>query len=279
MMFMLAIGFSCAICTGEEGDQILDGIGETDLIARYLFSGDAEDASRHNRHASLHGTKGTFVEDDKFGTVLSLPGKDGGYVEIPSQALTGVEAISVTAWVHLTTATPGQRLFDFGQDKTTSFSLAPTDHNTEKGHRVTITSKGSSEFGPKSQRVETGRWIHLAVVLDPAAQTLSSYADGVRAQTLSSYADGVRVGYATSVNLALEQVLDQENTDKNHLYIGKSHYSTDPYLHGKLHDFRLYSIALSSGQVAAIYRGALSEEEIAALNEQPSGELRRKSRH
>ena len=66
------------ICAGEEGDQILDGIGETDLIARYLFSGDAKDASRHNRHATLHGTKGAYVRDDRFGKVLSLPGKDGG---------------------------------------------------------------------------------------------------------------------------------------------------------------------------------------------------------
>jgi DUF1680 family protein len=248
---------------GEEGDQILDGMGETDLIARYLFSGNAEDASRHNRHATLHGTKGSFVGDDKFGTVLSLPGKADSYVVIPSQILSGVESMSVTAWVHLTTATPGQRLFDFGQDKTTSFSCAPTDPNTEKSYRVCITSKGGTEFGPTSPRVETGRWIHLAVVLDPANQTLSSYADGVR------------VGHATGVTLTLDQVLDQENTDKNRLYIGKSHYSTDPNLNGKLHDFRIYSIALSNKQVARIYRGALSEDEIAAMDEQPSAELQK----
>ena len=261
LIFMLAIGFSCAICTGEEGDQILDGIGETDLVARYIFSGDAEDASRHNRHATLHGTKGTYVRDDKFGTVLSLSGKDGGYVVIPSQTLAGVDAISVTAWVNLATARPGQRLFDFGQDKTTSFSCAPTDPNTEKSYRVCITSRGSAEFGPQSPRVETGRWIHLAVVLDPAGQTVSSYADGVR------------VGHATGVTVALEHVLDQENADKNRLYIGKSHYSTDPNLNGRLHDFRVYSIALSSKQVVEIYRGALSEEEIAALDEQTRTEI------
>ena len=261
LTFLSVMVISCASCAGEEGDQILDGIGETDLIARYIFNGNAKDASRHNRHATLHGTKGSFVEDDKFGTVLSLPGKDGGYVVIPSQTLTGVEAISVTAWVHLTKATPGQRLFDFGQDKTSSFSCAPTDPNTEKGYRVCITSKESTEIGPKSLRVETGRWIHLTVVLDPAGQTLSSYANGVR------------VGHAAGVTISLEQVLDQENADRNHLYIGKSHYSTDPNLKGKLHDFRIYSIALSSKQVADIYRGALSEDEIAALAEKPSTEI------
>lgn len=244
-----------SISLGEEGDQILDGIGETDLIARYPFSGDAEDASRHNRHATLHGTGGTYVADDKFGKVLSLPGKDGGHVVIPPTALNGVEAISVTAWVNLTTATPGQRLFDFGQDKSSSFSCAPTDPNTEQSYRVSITAKGVPELGPKSLRVETGRWVHLAVVLNPAAKTLSSYADGVR------------VGHVTDVTTSLEQVLDQENADRNHLYIGKSHFGSDPNLDGKLHDFRIYSTALSDSQVAGIYRGALSEEEIAALGD------------
>ena len=245
-----------SFCAGEEGDQILDGIGETDLIARYLFIGDAKDASRHNRHATLHGTKGAYVADGRFGKVLSLPGKDGGHVVIPSRALAGVEAISVTAWVHLTSATPGQRLFDFGRDKTSSFSCAPTDPNPEKGYRVCIASKRGGEFGPKSQRVETGRWIHLAVVLDPAGQTLSSYADGVR------------VGHATGVTISLEQVLDHETADENHLYIGKSHYGSDPNFDGRLHDFRIYSIALSSGQVAGIYRGAHSEEGVAAAGDQ-----------
>ena len=66
---------------------------------------------------------------------------------------------------------------------------------------------------------------------------------------------------------SLEQVLDQENADRNRLYIGKSHFGTDPNLDGKLHDFRIYSTALSGRQVAGIYRGALSEEEVAALGD------------
>ena len=37
----------------QSGDQILDGIGETGLIARYLFDGNAKDWSRNNLHATL----------------------------------------------------------------------------------------------------------------------------------------------------------------------------------------------------------------------------------
>jgi hypothetical protein len=236
----------------DSGDQILDGIGETDMIARYVFSGNLKDASRNNQHATLHGTKGAFVEDEQFGSVLSLPGKSGGHVEIPSKMLTGVETISVTAWVHLGSATPGQRLFDFGQDKTTSFSVAPTDPNTEKSYRVCIAAPAAAsglgksvEQGPTALRINTGQWVHLAVVLDAAGQTLSSYADGVR------------VGHTTGVKLNLKQIIDQENTDANHLYIGKSHFSTDPNLDSKVHDFRIYSIALTGKQVATIHRNAI----------------------
>ena len=34
------------------GDQFLDGIGETALVARYVFSGNARDASRNTHHAT-----------------------------------------------------------------------------------------------------------------------------------------------------------------------------------------------------------------------------------
>jgi hypothetical protein len=40
----------------QEGDQILDGIGETGLVARYVLGGHAEDASRNHLHAALRGS-------------------------------------------------------------------------------------------------------------------------------------------------------------------------------------------------------------------------------
>lgn len=48
-----------------QGDQILDGIGETGLIARYVFDNDQKDWSRNNLHAEIHGDA-KFVEDDFF---------------------------------------------------------------------------------------------------------------------------------------------------------------------------------------------------------------------
>src|SRR4030042_3200556 len=82
------------------GDQFLDGIGETALIARYVFNGNTEDWSRNNYHATVHGTQVTYVEDSQFGRVLSLPGGSaGGYVQIPGPALIGADTVSVTGWL------------------------------------------------------------------------------------------------------------------------------------------------------------------------------------
>ena len=100
----------------SQGDQFLDGIGETALIARYLFNGNAEDASRNGYHATLQGSQAGFVEDSQFGKVMSLPGgRSGAYVQIPGQALIGAESLSVTGWLHVKDLTPWQRFFDVGQ--------------------------------------------------------------------------------------------------------------------------------------------------------------------
>ena len=54
-----------------QGDQILDGIGETGLIARYVFDKDAKDWSRNNLHAEIKGDA-KFVKDELFKNVLAV---------------------------------------------------------------------------------------------------------------------------------------------------------------------------------------------------------------
>jgi hypothetical protein len=96
----------CALGTtsvfGQSGDQkILDGIGETGLIARYVFDGDVKDWSRNNLHARIEESKGKFINDDLFGKVLSLPVNSNAIVTIPGEAITGVESLSISGWVYL----------------------------------------------------------------------------------------------------------------------------------------------------------------------------------
>src|SRR5690349_7109470 len=89
----------------QGGDQFLDGIGETALIARYQFNGDAEDSARNQLHATLRGLGGVFVEDGTRKALL-LTG-DGSHVQIPSSALAGEDALTVAAWFYVPTRASG----------------------------------------------------------------------------------------------------------------------------------------------------------------------------
>src|SRR5918993_2933835 len=98
----------------QGGDQFLDGIGETGLIGRYELNGNAEDSSRNQLHATMRGTGGTFVEDEQIRRVLLLTG-EGSHLQLPADALSGEDTLSVTGWLFLPTGASGH-VFDFGQD-------------------------------------------------------------------------------------------------------------------------------------------------------------------
>lgn len=232
-----------------EGAQFLDGIGETALVARYLFDGNSEDWSRNAYHATLHG-KATYVEDERFGSVLSLSGgSNGGYVQIPGQALIDVESLTVTGWVNVKDLTPWQRFYDLGLGNGRYLYCTPVGRERADGCRVRMTAAGyAAEKGPAIFRTTTGQWVHLTTVLDTTAKTLSLYIDGVR------------VGESTGINWTMTDILSQEDPSKNRLYIGKSRRDGDAQLGGKVYDVRFYSIALTDRQIRGIHRNAISGE-------------------
>lgn len=257
LLMSLALSPMASVAQSADGDQILDGIGETALVCRYLFDGNTQDRSRNGRNAALRNAGTGFVQDSRFGRVLSLTGGNGGYIAIPGDALKGVDTISITGWVFLNSDTPWQRFFDFGRTDAAYFFCTPTGEQAADGYRARITASGwNNEQGPAAKRIATNAWVHLAVVLDSSAHTLSTYADGIR------------VGQTTNVSLNLEQALNA--SANNHLYIGKSQFDTDSTLNAKLFDFRIYQIALNDQQVAAIRDNARKSDEASAQAVAPS---------
>ena len=105
-IYKLFVGIILCYCTlsttsvfAQNGDQILDGIGETELIARYKFEGNVKDWSRNNLHGSIQGGNFKFVDDNLFGNVLSLPEDSKAFISIPGESVTGGESISITGWI------------------------------------------------------------------------------------------------------------------------------------------------------------------------------------
>ena len=243
----------------SEGDQFLDGIGETALVARYLLDGDVQDWSRNDLHATQRGGNARFIEDEQFGRVLELG--DGAWLEVPGSALAGADNVSVTGWVYLESDDAWQRFFDFGRDATANFFCTPVGDSEDGGFRARITASGwNNEQGPTAPRIARGRWVHLAVVLDADRRTLSIYADGRR------------VGRAADVSVLLTEVLDAENPEANHLYFGRSHHEGDPTLRGRMHDLRIYQITLTDQQVVTVRNNALPEGAVDTTDAQETQE-------
>ncbi|RPJ68927.1 MAG: hypothetical protein EHM24_20095 [Acidobacteria bacterium] len=221
----------------QGGDQFLDGIGETALVARYVFNGNTEDSSRNHFHAALRGSGGAFVEDARFGRALELSGT-GAYVQLPGNALTGEDTISITGWLYLPTGASGP-IFDLGQGPSTRLFATVA----AAGFRTAVVS-GEARGETEAAAVPMNQWIHLAVVLDPAHRLLTAYLDGAR------------VGRAANVAVTAEQLVNQTSADANHLYIGRSQNADDATLQGRVRDVRVYRVALTDAQVAAIHKGA-----------------------
>ncbi|MGS2765091.1 beta-L-arabinofuranosidase domain-containing protein [Sinomicrobium sp. M5D2P9] len=248
ILFATVLAGHVVTVQAQNGDQILDGIGETGMIARYMFNGDGKDWSRNNLHSTIHGPRAKFVRDDKFGKVLALPGDGESFVSIPGQALMGIESLSITGWIYLYSDQPGQRFFDFGKDADIHFFAAPAGTENKKGFQAAITAGAGDENGPVSPAVGTDRWEHLAVVID------------IPSKSIRTYVNGKSTGETKKIELELEEVFDKESGENNLLYIGKSLLPEDPYLNASIHDFRIYRIPLSEKQVARIHYNALKGE-------------------
>ncbi len=226
------------------GDQFLDGIGETALIARYVLNGNAEDSSRNQLHATLRGTGPVFVEDGPQRRVLLLTG-DGSYLQLPAEAFDGEDAIALVGWLYLPTRATGP-IFDFGQDSRTRLYGAVDT----QGFRATAVVDGQVKGQTAPRPLTENQWTHFAVILDPAAKTLTTYVDGQRA------------GQATDVAVTPDQIVPP-SLSTNRLFLGRTQDDGAPTLHGRFRDIRLYRIALGDEPIATIRRNALAATQTA----------------
>ncbi len=232
----------------QNGDQILDGIGETDMVARYVFNGDAKDWSRNTLHGKLQGDA-QFVADERFGKVLALSGKKS-FITLPGEALTDLESISISGWINLRTSEVGQYWFDFGQDATRHFFTSPAGTKAQPAFEAAmLTTQRDNKSALAIPALATNQWLYLAVVAD------------IPSGTITTYINGKQAGQAKGTPKDLTAVFGKPSAKKQ-LYIGKSIATGDTYLNALLHDFRIYRVPLSSNQVASIYNHASGNNQI-----------------
>lgn len=244
LLFLVSIGLFTQKVNAQ-GDQILDGIGETGMVARYVFDGDTKDWSRNNLHGKFHGGVAKYVKDERFGQVLSLSGGANDYISIPGTAFTDLESISISGWVYLQSNKTNQYFFDFGQDANRRFFSAPEGVKGKTGYYTLVSTKSGTALELTAPAIETNKWVHLVVVID------------IPSKSVFTYVDSKLVGEKTGVSLELADIFGQQTNGKGHFLIGKSFLPGTPSLQALLRDFRIYRVPLTRRQVGGIYYNAL----------------------
>ncbi len=236
-LLIVWIGGVNLLVAQESGDQILDGIGETGMIARYVFDGNLKDWSRNGLHANSKNNQPKFIKDEKFGNVLSLSGGKDDYLTLPAGTLNGLESLSISVWLSLKSDGTGQYIFDFGKDNNQHFFAAPFGTSSQKGFQALITEQGENKGGAIAAVPALNKWLHVAIVVD------------VFSKNIITYVDGKQVAEGNEIPKEIAKLFEPSGK----FNIGKSLSADGSTLNALVHDFRIYRVALTKKQVSGIY--------------------------
>ncbi|MBD9392630.1 alginate lyase family protein [Acidovorax sp. ACV01] len=191
----------------------------------------ATDQSGNALHGRLVGGTSWGTGRTAGSSAVALDGTSG-HVALPTGIMKDMADFTVAVWVYRQSASAGNaRVFDIGSSDIAYLALLA---NTST---LRFASTGTTYFGEEnvtsSVALGTGRWVHLAVTR--------------RGNTVTLFVDGQTTGALADAPFAPHQL---GATTQN--WLGRAQYGSDPYFAGRMQDFRLYSGALTSVQIAAL---------------------------
>ncbi|HEY6556919.1 MAG TPA: LamG domain-containing protein [Polyangiaceae bacterium] len=209
------------------------------LVAHYRFDewrgSSAADATGNNQPGTL--VNGASFASGVRDNSVSLDG-GGEYVSLPANIVRSYGAFSISVWFRLNTTTASwARIFDFGSGTTRYLFLAPRTPTNQVRFGIS-TGGGGAEQQLNSSGLSAGNWHHVAVTLSGSTGTL--------------YVNGAQVAQNTSMSLA---PADLGDTNRN--WLGRSQFSADPYLNGRIDNLRMYSRVLTLQEVQTLEAGGL----------------------
>ncbi len=218
----------------DDGDAGAQGSTlDLGLVAFYHFdetSGTTSaDSSGNSNTATMQG--GATFSPGVRGNAATLSGANQ-YVSLPTGIVSALTDFSISAWVYQSLAGSGHRVFDFGSGTTDNMFIT-TDGDLLR-YAVTTGGHSAEENLLTSGTLPIGSWQHLTVT--QAGATAKLYLNGsVVAQNPATTLHPSSLG-ATTQN-----------------WIGRSQYVANPYLTGKVDEFRIYERALSAPEVLELY--------------------------
>jgi hypothetical protein len=238
------------------------------LTHRYSFVTDASDA--------ISGENGTLMGNATASNGLSLNQEgdgngNGDYLWLPRDLVAGYPALTIEAWVNLTTQeanypriwTDGSWTFGGGTDS--SAMLLSPDY---PGPSLTLLTSPENGIEPNDEMdlpadaagssisIQNAGLVQIVGVLDPQTQHIGAL-----------YYNG-QLAAAADFMYPLTQVIAQ------HCFVGKSASVNDPLLIGTVNELRFYYGAMTAGQVASNYAAGTTNVAVssgaAQITDQPA---------
>lgn len=214
------------------------------LILHYPFEETmgttVSDHSPSGKPAVVMGTP-TWVTTGKVGRALQLSGQQT-YVALPSDFMTPLEEVTVSIWFNQDARVLWTRVLDFGSSTLHWMYFAPaTVQANEQGARAALDVANfiTAELHMTSVLSPPAEWIHVALTWKKTS--FACYINGVLASEDT-----------TPMYTPAEFVTLTPGGETWRAWIGRSSFP-DPYLVGRVDEFRAYDRALSAEHVAALY--------------------------
>jgi fibronectin type 3 domain-containing protein/regulation of enolase protein 1 (concanavalin A-like superfamily) len=224
-----------AVNSSGEGQGSLVTITTSTVIKSWLAFDETSGTTAAD--ATGNSNTGTLVNGPawiggKVGNALSLNGSNQ-YASLPASVVSNFHDFTISTWVYWNGGGNWQRIFDFGTGTSAYMFLSLKNGvNGNPRFAITTSSAGGEQKIDGNAALTTGSWHHIAVTLSGSTGTL--------------YVDGQQVGQNTAMTL---RPSDLGATTQN--WIGRSQYN-DPYLNGRVDDFRIYAGALNASDIAAL---------------------------
>ena len=143
---------------------------------------------------------------------------------------------TISTWVYLDSASTWARVFDFG-DSTNRWMMLTVKNGSGVPEFATGTVYGyNKQWVTGNSALPLNQWVHLAVTLSGKVGKL--------------YVNGVLVGANAYMDFSPLQI---DDTTQN--WLGRSQWAADPYLDGKIDDFRIYRGAFKAGNIYTLATG------------------------
>ncbi|MGE5659486.1 MAG: LamG-like jellyroll fold domain-containing protein [Actinomycetota bacterium] len=179
----------------------------------------------HHNSAQSQYTLGIQSKSINCLSALQFDGVDD-YIELPALPENLFQTFTIETWVCYQSFNSWSRIFDFGNGAG-SDNILLTNIGQTNNVRFGI-YKGSEEYIELPNTLETGKWTHLAVTMDATGNVIL-------------YKDGLLIGQ--------KKLHLPPTVTRNQNYLGKSNWSSDGFLNGKIDEFRIWSGVRSQAEI------------------------------